>query len=177
MYILCLSSSGTRSPMTMTAPRWVVFCPKRWHLIEFPLLTVELLLEMSLRDIGHIRGRGSFKDLNLIVVLFAHEEIIIFLCCEYRLFLLIVCYKTTTPMLLFNAVIILLLDSCLNLLLGCRCQGFLRLLLIILLSISAEWLGKSRGRGSSSCRLRTVGFGHGLRLHNFFLGNCGCSGW
>lgn len=75
---------------------------------------------MSLVHVGHVLRRWSLKYFNLIIVLLAHKEIIVFLCSEYRLFLLVIDYTATSLLLLFHTVIVLLLDSSLNLLLsGC----------------------------------------------------------
>ena len=111
-------SSG-RSRPSMTATRWII-PSKRWELFNFPLLAVILLLKMSLVHVRHVLRRWSLKYFNLIIVLLAHKEIIVFLCCEYRLFLLVIDYTATSLLLLFHTVIVLLLDSSLNLLLsGC----------------------------------------------------------
>lgn len=106
-----LPSSRSRPPMPST--RRII--PTKWrHLFNLPLLAVILLLKMSLVHIRHKLRRRPLEYLNLIIVLLAHKEIIVFLCRKYRRLLFI--DHTATPLL--HAVIVLLLDPRLDFLLS-----------------------------------------------------------
>jgi hypothetical protein len=70
---------------------------------------------MRLIHVRHVLWGRPLQYLNLIIVLLAHKEIVVFLCREYRGFLFIV-DDTATP--LFHGVVVLLLHPCLDFLLS-----------------------------------------------------------
>ena len=100
-FLLILHSPSTSSP-PMPAARRII--PSERRLI-LPLLTVILLLQMRLVYIWHVLRGRPLEYLNLIIVLLAHKEIVVFLSREYRRFMFI--NDAATSLLGF----VLLLDS------------------------------------------------------------------